>query len=70
MAQIPGGINRLRYASGLYAELRDREERAAVVLGDVAAGTYRGTPERLAAVRAGEPIDMPVGDLPRRAHSP
>lgn len=70
MAQLPGG-DRLRY-SGLYAELADREERAAAthngMLVNREAGTsYTGYPERLAAVRAGCSIDLPVGDLPPHA---
>jgi len=61
-----------RYSSGLYGWLVAREERAAIrsgyVLADPKTGTsYSGLPDRLATLRAGCAINLPVGDLPPHA---
>jgi hypothetical protein len=58
--------------TGLYALLADREERAAArpgfVLSNRETGTsYTGLPDRLATLRAGCAINLPVGDLPPHA---
>jgi hypothetical protein len=61
-----------RYSSGLYGWLREREELAATRPGFVVSypetGTsYSGSPDRLATLRAGCAINLPVGDLPPHA---
>jgi hypothetical protein len=58
--------------SGLYAWLADREERTArngfqlsgVEQTGCGAYSYRGTPDRLAALGCGEPVDIRAADLP------
>ena len=52
--------------SSLYVWLLDREEDAGRRVGSPP-GSYDGRPERLAALRAGESVDLPAGDLPRWA---
>jgi hypothetical protein len=57
--------------TGLYARLLAREERAAAnggTLSNPETGTgYQGRPERLAALRAGRPVDLPASALPSEA---
>jgi hypothetical protein len=67
MAQVPGSAR--SNFTGLYAWLADREQRAALhALFDSSTGKgYTGRPERLAAVRAGEPVDLPASLLPPEA---
>jgi hypothetical protein len=69
MAQVPAAVQ--SQFAGLYTWLADREERAAAaggVLIDPATGRpYRGTPRRLAALRAGEPVNIHAHDLPPEA---
>jgi hypothetical protein len=59
--------------AGLYSWLIDRE-RQALDAGGVLPWTpdqpaYTGIPERLEALQAGEPVDMPAGDLPPYARA-
>jgi hypothetical protein len=67
MAQIPATAQHSQFA-GLYRWLADREERAAAAGGaltdPVTFNRYDSMRRRLAAVRAGEPIDIYAGDLP------
>jgi hypothetical protein len=59
-----------RYSSGLYQWLVDREERAARLGGlpwTPEAPSYDGYPDRLAALRAGCALNLPVADLPKHA---
>jgi hypothetical protein len=73
MAQLPQNTAvPFRDISGLYAWLVEREELAATRPGFVLAypetGTsYSGLPDRLATLRAGCAINLPVGDLPQHA---
>jgi hypothetical protein len=56
-----------RQNSGLYAMLRDREELAARNGGRVCEASgrvYVGSADRLAAFRAGAPVELWAGDLP------
>ncbi|OCB14147.1 hypothetical protein A5717_11595 [Mycolicibacterium porcinum] len=65
MAQVPTGA-RSRF-SGLYGWLADREERAALrgfTLSPADQPSYIGSSERLAALRAGEPVNIRAADLP------
>jgi hypothetical protein len=60
------------YSSGFYAWLVDREERAAARPGVALPWTpeqpsYDGYPDRLAALRAGCAVNLPVSDLPKHA---
>ncbi|WP_273734177.1 hypothetical protein [Mycolicibacterium septicum] len=53
--------------SGLYGWLADREERAArhgFALSHGDSPSYRGSAERLAALRAGQPVNLRGVDLP------
>jgi len=61
---------RARAHSGLYGRLAEREELAARNGGRVVAASgqvYVGSPERLAAFRAGRPVALPAWDVPETA---
>jgi hypothetical protein len=74
MAQVPQTAGRALYSSGLYDWLVSREELAATrpdfslrkADGESYSG-YRGLPDRLATLRAGCSINLPVCDLPKHA---
>jgi hypothetical protein len=59
--------------TGLYAWLLAREDRAVANGGTLSnhdTGTsYDGTPERLACLRAGRPVNIAASDLPRSARA-
>ena len=59
--------------SKLYDFLVDREEQALAAGGALGwlpeQPSYTGTPERLAALRAGEPVDLPLSALPAWARN-
>jgi hypothetical protein len=69
MAQVPGSA-RSKFA-GLYAWLLAREERAAALGGTLVDRDkgikYTGNPARLAALRAGETVDMSAWSIPAEA---
>jgi hypothetical protein len=72
MALPVEAADQTRYSSGLYGWLLEREEMAATrpgfVLSYPETGTsYSGLPDRLATLRAGCAINLPVGDLPPHA---
>jgi hypothetical protein len=67
MARVATGA---RTHLGLYAELAEREERAAANGGRTVKPNgwpYTGNPERLADFRAGRPVALSVGDVPESA---
>ena len=74
MARLPNDAGQARYVSGLYGWLAEREELAATrprftllnADGETYSG-YRGLPDRLATLRAGCAINLPVSDLPKYA---
>jgi hypothetical protein len=76
MAQVPNAAGRQarRYHSGLYEWLTAREELAATKpcfpllnADGPGYGGYRGMPDRLATLRAGCALNLPVCDLPKHA---
>jgi hypothetical protein len=70
MARVPEAVQ--HDLTGLYAWLVDREEQAherpaCTLPWTPEQPSYTGTPERLAAFRAGEPVALRAWDLPKWA---
>jgi hypothetical protein len=66
MAQVPSAAQSRN--TGLYTWLADREQRAVTAGGKLTDPTtgaaYDGSPRRLAALRAGEPVEVHASALP------